>query len=239
MLTRLMTAGLLAGVLSGLAVAALQHVTTTPLILKAEVYERAAHAASSANAVSPARGHTAAGSSGELPSEDGEWAPADGLERTALTALATVGVGVGFALMLAAAMTGSGAPITPRSGAAWGLAAFAATGLAPGLGLPPELPGSAAADLAARQTWWFAAAAATAGGLWLFFRASGWLRPALGFALLAAPHLAGAPQPHEFSSTAPAELAARFVSASLAVHAVLWTLIGATLGLFWREPEAP
>jgi len=43
-ISRLLAAGLVAGVVAGLAVAALQHVTTTPLILAAEVYEAAQHA---------------------------------------------------------------------------------------------------------------------------------------------------------------------------------------------------
>ena len=41
MVTRVLTVSILAGLLAGLIVAALQHVTTTPLILKAETYEAA------------------------------------------------------------------------------------------------------------------------------------------------------------------------------------------------------
>ena len=41
MLMRILATGLVAGVLAGGIVAGLQTVTTTPLILKAEVYEKA------------------------------------------------------------------------------------------------------------------------------------------------------------------------------------------------------
>jgi cobalt transporter subunit CbtA len=258
MLTRMMAAGLLAGVVSGLFVSGMQHVTTVPLILHAEAYEKlsvkpATHDHSSLRTPETDQAgepklvfvHTdqpserdAAGSAQAAP----PWAPADGLERTVATTVATVGAAAGFALMLLALMLVTGAQITPRSAALWGVAAFFATGLAPGMGLPPELPGSAAADLVSRQIWWLATAVSTAAGIWLMFRTSGPSRLAAGIALIAAPHLIGAPFPSEYASTAPAELAGRFTSASLAVHAVLWILVGATSGYFWQRlsrSEAP
>ena len=247
MLTRMMAAGLLAGVISGLFVSGVQHLTTVPLILHAEAYERAA-------AKPAAHDHSSLSIPGEhdtgapklvlvhtdTHTEDAAanaapaWSPADGIERTAVTTLATVGTAVGFSLMLLALMLGNSAEITPRKAVLWGVAGFFVTGLAPGLGLPPELPGSAAADLTSRQIWWFATAAATASGLWLMFRTSGASRLAAGIALIAAPHLIGAPFPSEYASTAPAELAGRFTAASLAVHAVLWALVGATSAYFWQ-----
>ena len=42
------------------------------------------------------------------------WEPADGVERTAYTTLATVGTAVGFSLILLAAMMASGVPVTAR-----------------------------------------------------------------------------------------------------------------------------
>ena len=44
----------------------------------------------------------------------------------------------------------------------WGLAGFAVFTIAPGLGLPPELPGVPAAPLLSRQIWWVTAVLATA-----------------------------------------------------------------------------
>lgn len=242
MLTRIMATGLLAGVLSGLFVAALQHVTTTPLILQAEVYESAATkpAAHQHSSLPDSREAKLIYVHGEAATADAQhqaWAPSDGLERTAYTSMATIGTAVGFALMLIAAMLASGADIAPKSAALWGLGAFVATGLAPGLGLPPELPGSAAADLVSRQTWWVATAAATAAGIWLVFQSSRLSSIVWGLCLIAAPHVIGAPQTHEFASTVPAELAGHFTSTSLAVHAVLWTLVGATAGFFWQRQD--
>ena len=158
MLFRIVWVGLLAGMFAGLATAALQHVTTTPLIIAAEAYENKGtgevHSSSLDNHV------TIGGASlimvaGEAAthSEDAEaWMPADGLQRTLVTSFSTVVTAVGYALMLVAAMVIAGGKIAPRAGLAFGVAAFVATGLAPGLGLSPELPGAAAADLVARQT---------------------------------------------------------------------------------------
>ncbi len=136
MIARVLMTGVIAGLVAGLAVAALQHVTTTPLILAAEVYETAQHAHDGAEA-------------GDALS---------GLSRTAATSVATVAVSIGYALILLAAMLLSGDAIAPRRAALWGACAFAATGLATSLGLAPQLPGMAETDLAARQIWWLATA---------------------------------------------------------------------------------
>ena len=65
--------------------------------------------------------------------------------------------------------------MTWRDGLLWGLAGFVVFTAAPGLGLPPELPGMPVAPLTARQTLWIATAAATAGGLCLLaFRHTAW-----------------------------------------------------------------
>ena len=243
MLTRIVTAGLLAGVLAGLFVSALQHATTVPLILAAEVYE---------NGGKPAAPHHSLWDGSEEPkfilahsdapaaagAEANAWAPQDGAERIGYTTLATIGTAVGFALMLLAAMIASGVEISARPAALWGIAGFAATGLATGMGLPPELPGSAAADLDARQIWWIGTALATAAALWVMFRGGAAWTVALGIILLALPHLMGAPHPDSFASPVPAELAAGFVAKSLAVHAVLWTLTGALAGLIWQRMAA-
>jgi cobalt transporter subunit CbtA len=212
MIARVLAAGLIAGLAVGLAVAALQHVTTTPLILAAEVYEKAQHA------------HDAAG----------EVAPAfEGLRRTAATSVATIAVATGYALILLACMLLSGDTIGPRRAALWGACAFAATGLATSLGLAPQLPGAAETDLAARQVWWFATAAATGAGLFALLRFDAWPATLIGAMLIVAPHFF-TPAPAAPESAVPAELAARFAAASLAVQAANWTLAGALAGLVWR-----
>ncbi len=222
MIQRLLAVGVIAGLAVGLAIAALQHVTTTPLIVAAEVYETVAEHAHGAEAA--AHEHADAHA----------WEPAPGLERTAATSVATSVTAIGYAFVLLALMLLAGEPIEPRRAAAWGACAFAATGLATSLGLAPELPGSAAGDLVSRQIWWAATAAATGAGLFALLRLETPFAKLIGVALIATPHLVGAPQPGAPASTVPAELAARFAATSLVVHALTWILVGAAIGFVWR-----
>jgi cobalt transporter subunit CbtA len=221
---RVLLVGLLAGLLAGLLTATLQHFITTPLILKGEVYEAMQDAAPAANDQS---GHDMAGMD--------EWKPADGLQRTAFTSLATIATSAGFALILLAGMLASGDEITVRMAFGWSIAAFVATGLAPALGLAPELPGSAAGPLLARQIWWVGTAISTGIALWLFLRSTTVIPKVVAVILLALPHLIGAPQPVAFESKAPAELAAHFAAASLTVQAALWILSGLAAGALWMR----
>ena len=124
-----------------------------------------------------------------------------------------------------------GIPITPRNGLVWGLCGFLAFTIAPGAGLPPELPGMPAGDLMARQIWCVGTIAATGVGLYLIAvrRELVWI--ALAVALIALPHVIGAPQPLTEETTVPAGLAAAFASNTVAGAAVFWCLIGVFLGL--------
>ena len=70
-----------------------------------------------------------------------EWAPADGVERTLYTSLATTVIGVGFALALLGAMVLAGVRIDARTGLAFGVAGFIAVALAPALGPAAGNPG--------------------------------------------------------------------------------------------------
>jgi cobalt transporter subunit CbtA len=223
MLRRLLIVSLVAGLAAGALATLVQSALLTPLILEAETYEAGA---------APAHAHDA------RMAHEHEAGPAHvhehaglGLERLAYTALANLLAGVGFALLLNAAMTVRGRPLTMRDGLLWGLAGFAAFALAPALGLPPELPGSAAAEIVARQLWWLAAAAATAGGLALaaFGRSAAFV--AGGLALIVLPHLVGAPEPERSGGAAPPELAAHFAVLSLAAAALFWAALGGVSGL--------
>ena len=73
------------------------------------------------------------------------WEPADGFERNAYTALFNVVDWIGFGLLLNGAIVLLRRPVTWREGFLWGLGAFVVFVIAPGLGLPPELPGIPAA----------------------------------------------------------------------------------------------
>ena len=131
------------------------------------------------------------------------WAPADGFERTAFSVLANIVTGIGFALLLVAVSELFGGIRDWRQGVFWGLAGFAVFTLAPGLGLPPELPAMPAAELGPRQLWWVATVlcAATALGLLVYQRSLVAVLAAI--ALLVAPHLIGAPQPASYEIADP------------------------------------
>ena len=242
MITRVLAAGLLAGLIAGVSIAVMQAFTTTPLIIAAETYEDAPahhhafstspHIVRAAAANAPARFMLVHQMTGEGAHD--AWAPADGWERTLYTGTATVGTAVGFAFLLLAGMLVAGGAITERRAMGWAAVAFAATGLAPATGLPPELPGMDAAGLIDRQIWWIGTAVASTVALWLFLRSQTFAPKILAIALLILPHAIGAPQLTEaHASSVPADLAARFAATSLAVQASLWILTGFLVGILW------
>ena len=227
LLRRILAAGLIAGFVAGVVVTAVQQVQVVPLILAAEIFESA-----------PAHAHGThdhgAQADGAHDHGDG-WAPEDGLERNLFTLLANVIAGVGYGSILVALMVFAGRKLDWRRGLLWGLGGFAAFALAPAMGLPPELPGMAAAELGARQLWWISTAAATIAGLGLIVfgteqRALRLAAPLAGLALIALPHLIGAPHPVSDAGNVPAELAARFAVASLIAQAVFWAALSAVAG---------
>lgn len=236
MLKRLLTVALLAGVLSGLAVSVVQQFTTTPLILHAETYENAslggAHDAKRvlAHGAKLVLAHSGGGDGQHAPQA---WAPEDGLERMLYTVLANVIAGVGFGLILAACFALWQGRVDGRRGVLWGIAGFATFSLAPSLGLPPELPGSMAAALEARQLWWLACVGATALGLGLMVFANTWTLRVAGILALVAPHAVGAPHPAEIGGAVPPELAGHFAAASLIVSAVFWSILGWVAGTLY------
>lgn len=218
----------LAGIGSGAIAAGIQMVSAVPLILKAETFEGGeaaeAPAAHTHDAATPAHTH-----------DEDEWAPADGLQRNGLTFVFMVLTGFGFGLLLMAASELAGGMAGWREGILWGFAGFAVFTLAPGLGLPPELPAMPAADLLARQTWWIGTAAATAAGLALMVFGRSPLFAVAGVALILAPHVIGAPQPESHESPIPEALHHSFVVASVASSFVFWVLLGGLAG--WLRPR--
>lgn len=240
----------IAGLVAGVVLACMQAYATVPLILKAEVYEQAGgghqheHAAAPAanttdtNAVSSAApaentmsSAAPAAAEAAAPAEDEGWAPADGFERFAFNVVANVVTGIGFALILVAVSEFAGGIGNWRQGLFWGLAGFAVFTLAPGLGLPPELPAMPAADLAQRQIWWTATAVATAAGLGLLAFRKSLPLAILAVALIVAPHIVGAPQPDSFETPIPEGLHHQFVVAVTLTNLVFWLVLGAVVGV--------
>lgn len=219
---RIFFAVLLAGLIAGAAMAALHQWRVTPLIIAAEAFETA----------TPDAAHEHA--EGTTEHEHGgadEWAPQDGFERTAYTVAADLFVGIGFALVIAAASLLTGLPVTAQNGVLWGLAGFAVFQLAPALGLPPELPGMPAPEVLPRQIWWWGTALATAAALYAVARFRTWPAVAAAIVLVLAPHIIGAPQLEgEHASDVPAALAAAFASATLFTGAAFWLIVGPLYG---------
>ncbi|MFJ5367922.1 CbtA family protein [Bosea sp. CER48] len=236
MITRVLTVSILAGLLAGLIVAALQHVTTTPLILKAETYEAALalKAPTLAAFDGEARIILAHGPAGDAPGhEHAEWKPQDGFQRTLFTSAVTIATAIGFAALLLAGMIAAGDTIDQRSALVWGACGFLALGLAPAMGLAPELPGAASAALEQRQFWWLVTAIATGLGLFLFLRFDQpWLK-LLAVVVLLLPHVIGAPHPAAPESKVPAEVAAHFAALSLGIQAALWLATAFMVGVLW------
>ena len=148
---------------------------------------------------------------------------------------------VAYAMMLVAGFglaRAYGIAITEREGLLWGIAGFAAFQLAPAMGLAPELPGTMAADLAARQVWWWGTVAATATGLGLLAYGRGLASTALAVVLLAAPHVIGAPEIEGFSGVAPPEVSAAFAARVLGVALAVWALLGWVAGYLWSREAA-
>jgi len=236
---RVVFSALLVGVVSGMLLSAVQLWQQIPIIIHAELFEQAE--SSSGHHTGPV-GHSYANNpatpdAGHEPAA-AEWAPADGTERTAYTLLANVLTSIGFALLMLVAQLAfsrrrAGTWSDWRQGLLWGVAGYATFFIAPTLGLPPEIPGAAAAPLEARQIWWFLTVACTGVGLaCAAFGKGAWRWAALGLLvvphLLGAPHLVGGP----FDSHPPvdaaalAELAEQFVWASVLANAVYWLALG-------------
>ncbi|WP_375462252.1 CbtA family protein [uncultured Enterovirga sp.] len=225
-------AAAISGLLVGLLVSVLQHLGTVPLIAQGETFEKAP--------AQPAAGHAhGAGGNGSPAAAsvaaDEAWEPRPGLERNAYTVLFNIVERIGFSLMLAAALILSGRPLGWREGFLWGLAGFLVFVLAPGIGLPPELPGIPAAPLWPRQIWWVGTALCTGAGLWLILFKRHPAAAILGVALLVAPHLVGAPQIDITGNPVPAALSHRFVVAVFLTTLLSWSLLGALTGYFGRR----
>ena len=217
------------GLIAGIGMTLAQQFTTVPLILQAETFEEAG----------AAQEPTAHEHTGASAHEHGEgWAPADGFERAAFTFAANVVTGIGFALLLIAVSELVGGIANWRQGVLWGLAAFAVFTLAPGLGLPPELPAMQAADLGDRQLWWFATVASTAAGLALLVYGRSLLLVIAGVSLMVAPHVVGAPQPMSHESPIPEGLHHSVIVAVAMTTLVFWILLGGLAG-FFRERLQP
>lgn len=221
-----------AGLLAALTLTLLQIVWITPLILQAETYET--DEPSTAPTTVAAHDH-GDGPAHEHHHDDSEWKPRDGWQRTGFTLAANILMGLGYGFILMAVYLLWREPQSTLAGSVYGLAGFAVFFAAPGLGLPAELPGTAAAALTDRQLWWvFTVVMSGCGALLLFSRRALWIK-ALGLLLIVTPHLIPAPQPAVAASLAPQELQRRFQLATAVSNAAFWLVLGAASGLAFRK----
>jgi cobalt transporter subunit CbtA len=261
---RIVRAAAFSGILAGLLLTAVQQVQVSKIILQAETFEDAAAASAAAPAAPAAVQHVHADGhahthEANLPSAPahtheastpaaaehahehthGGWQPENGRERTFFTAVANISMAVGFGLLLAGAISLRG-PVNGQTngigaGLLWGGAGYLVFFLAPSIGLPPEVPGTVGAPLAARQMWWLTTVSATAGGLALLVFARGLPLKLLGAAVLFVPHLVGAPQPEVHASSAPAELTRAFIYATALANAAFWLALGGLAGFYYKK----
>lgn len=190
--------GIVAGSLYGL----FQQFKINPIIYAAEAYEVA-----EASAIS--------GTQDEAQNSDEEWAPEDEIVRILSTLGANVLAAIGFALLLISAMSlhnlkSSKPNLNWKAGIIWGLGLMTTLFVAPSLlGLLPEIPGTLAQALENRQIWWVFSALSTATGLAIIYYARRFVK-LLGVALVALPHVIGAPTPtvHGYANNAPEAVAA-------------------------------
>lgn len=208
----------LAGTLAALLLSVIQILWVTPLILQAETYEVseppvASHASNTAMV------------------EDA-WEPEDGWERTLSTTGSNVVIAFGFSLILIGFYSVFKASKIYQ-GIAWGAAGYIAFFASPALGLPPELPGTVAANLVDRQYWFMGTVFSTAIGFLLIYMPKKWMLRLVGFLLVLAPHLIGAPQPEVHESLAPHSLITQFIWAASLSNALFWLVLGVlSLALF-------
>lgn len=261
MIKHMLTSAVFAGFAAGLLAALLHFAFVQKLILLGEGYETGAlvhfngiatsgplddhdHTATSVAdtaATAPATTEAPTATQADGHSHDHE-AVEEGsaVARNAWTSLFFGAGYVGYALLLVAGFglaEAFGKRVTLREGLLWGIAGYAAVQLAPAMGLEPELPGTMAADLTARQIWWLGTAICTAGGLGLLGYGKGVASVIGAVLLLAIPHVIGAPELDSYSGVAPPELASAFAARSLGVGLIVWSALGALSGWFWSRPQ--
>ena len=249
MFSKLIYSSVVVGILAGLVLSIGQMIWVNPIIFAAESYEVESPVASSA-AVSSDH-HAGHGSSNSAVSEhgsghaggdhhaasDSEWAPEDGMERSGYTIAANISVGIGFAAVLLAVMSQLQSlqltQVTTRQGLLWGLAGFVSVFVAPGIGLPPEIPGIEAATVESRQGWWLLAAGSFAIAFLLISFSRSYFK-LLGLPLFALPYLVHIPHPSgpSFTHSDPAvvvsltQLHQSFIVNSGLMACVFWLVLG-------------
>ncbi len=252
---RIIYNALFVGLLAGLLLSAVQILTVNPIIFEAEAFEivepeeRPAvidEVAVLSSVGEDSHDHGAhdhgahdhgAHDHGAHEHSDEEWAPEDGSERTFYTVIANISAGIGFSAILLALMSQLQSVGVARlnivKGVVWGVAGFLAFFVAPGIGLPPEIPGVNAAPVEHRQLWWVLAVACVGIGILVIAYAPLKLKAA-GIIAIAIPYVVYIPHQSgpAFSHPDPAAvetltaLHQKFILASGASNLIFWLALG-------------
>jgi cobalt transporter subunit CbtA len=223
MLSKLLTSALFAGAAAGLIAGLLQLLFVQPVLLHAELYEsgQLVHFGAIASSAHP-----------DLPGFDAV--------RDLLSLVFSMLTYTGYAMMLVALMLLAeerGAHVTAHTGMVWGVAGFVAAHFAPGFSLAPELPGSAAADIGARQVWWFATVISAGVAMWLLAFGRNWAMWGSAIILLVAPHAIGAPMPDTLTGPVPTEIASLFAARAYGVGLAAWVMLGCFAAYFLDKEQ--
>ncbi len=234
----MIASALIAGIAAGLIAALLHFAFVQKYILLGEQYETGAMVHFGASGSAPVEGTETVEAGHEHDDSHDHASPTSDFKRNALTVTFMVILYVAYAFLLIAGFGVAeawGRKIGAAEGLLWGLSGFAAFQLAPAMGLAPELPGTIAAEIGARQVWWWATVACTGGGLALLAYGRSWMAFALGGGLLALPHAIGAPEVSGFFGTAPPEVGAIFAARVLGTALVTWAVLGWFAGAAWER----
>ena len=226
MFRRLMMAAMIVGIVSGLVFSIAQHFTVTPILLEAELFEQA-----------PVM---------DMHHQASEWSPSNEFERSSYTFCANILAAIGFASLFLVVMSQlvlrKNIELSASDGAIAGLLAYAIFFVIPGLGLPPEIPGSSADLLENRQSWWLMAVVGGTIGVMVMvfsplkYKALGLLSIAVPF-IIGAPHYDG-PMFNHSDPQAVASLEAlhqQFLIATSMSNLIFWLVLGVSATLLLKN----
>ena len=224
MFKKIITTALFAGFIVGVVSALLQLIYVQPILLHAELYETGSLT------------HF-----GENNSQGAHHNSAFDFQRNGLSILFSALIYTGYAIILVSLLAYASSlnlKIGNVRSILFVVCGFFAVQLAPAFGLPPELPGAAAAELFPRQIWWFFCVLVTILGIWIVSFSQKIPYVLIGIIIILVPHIVGAPEPEFFVGPTPPELASHFASRTLALGAASWVLLGYLSGYFWRKENS-
>ncbi len=229
---------LITAVIAGLTLGGLQSFSTIPVIYSAEKYEVEKEQTTTPATLGSETNQHSQHAANSLSHHHQEWSPKDGVERVSFTFLADILIAFGHSVLLISFMMllylkFNKPEISWKSGLIMGLGGYLSFYIATILGLPPEVPGTIAANLHDRQLWWTLTTITTILGLSTLYLAPGALKT-IGLAFIVLPHLIGAPQPQTpgYLNHDPAAFSAlqqlehHFLLSTAWVNLVYWLVLG-------------